>query len=457
MKAVFLIHRTSVYRYLTPVIRESLKRGHTVECWHDYSQPKYGVKAYAFAHLEHAPDFGDLGNPSKKTFCGKIDMIEKLASDPEIDVVFAPSSFHHFLPGVRLDRFSFEWATVMAGFDNFHEFREAHPPLEGDRRQLFFAHSETMLEKGRAFLNKFSPDRASNLDDRFIDIRVVGMAECDTFRDVESDLEIRAKYKIPNDKPVLLYLPFPYFNLNKNSAWERAFYGYFTNTKKTNDHAYIHDRKKNVLSNVLFKTWCLYNILKDPVGRDCFFRGITIEKIFQAVRDFCDKNGLYLVIKPRLKNPLSEIEKRKSDLIVWDDETQQDPPVLKELLAISRLSMSYSSTAIRESVFANVFHLNITLPEIFNPSEEINYWYSPEEGWMFNSPGIGISQTIEECIENLRDLSLEELKMDAAAKAQFIKKFSGFEDYSTSRRILDIVEEKVRSRQVSTEAGKVIL
>ena len=445
MRAIFIIFRNSDYRYLAPVVREGLKRGHAVECWHDCDQPT-GVKAYSFARLENVPNFPDVGKPMTRVFHGKKDLKQKLILEKGIDVVFASSIFHHVFPQTRLDIFSFEWATVMTGFDNLDEMTRVHVPLPNDREQMFFVHTEMMLKEGKRFLAELKPEHAVHLDAQCRDSRIVGTSEFDSFQDITNPQELRLRFKIPSGKNVLLYLPFAYSNLNQHSAWERAFYGFYMSTKKTKDHVYLHHQRRNILENSLYKAWHLYKISGDQVARQYFLKGINIEKVFNAVRDFCDKNNLYLVVKPRLKNPLAEIVKKKADLIVWDDESRQNPPVLKELLAISRLCISYSSSAIRAAAFAKVFTLNIRLPEIYYPDAISRFWYSDEEGSLFNFPGAVSNWSIEDVICDLRDAPLERFVVDSKARDQYIRNFIGFDDCSTSSRIFDILEDKMKAK-----------
>jgi len=111
MKVVFLIFRKNVFRNLAPLIEEGLKRGHYVECWYDYNQPKRGMKAYNFPYIENTPDFSN-GNVVSKVYCGSENLLKKLSEDKEIDIVFSLNSFYHLFPDSNFDEFLFKWAII---------------------------------------------------------------------------------------------------------------------------------------------------------------------------------------------------------------------------------------------------------------------------------------------------------------------------------------------------------
>ena len=62
MNLVFLIERQNFYKYFSSIIEEGLKRGHTVECWHDYTQPRLGMKDYLFPRIENSPFYNSGKN-----------------------------------------------------------------------------------------------------------------------------------------------------------------------------------------------------------------------------------------------------------------------------------------------------------------------------------------------------------------------------------------------------------
>ena len=55
MKIVFIIQRTTTYRYFAPLIAAGIKRGHKVECWLNYMNSKNDLKSYLFPYIEFSP------------------------------------------------------------------------------------------------------------------------------------------------------------------------------------------------------------------------------------------------------------------------------------------------------------------------------------------------------------------------------------------------------------------
>jgi len=85
MRVAFPIHRKNYYRPLGPVIEEALRRGHQVDCWHDWSQSRRGPKGSEFPDAVPIA----LSRGSKvRTFRGTADLIRQIEID-EPDVVLS--------------------------------------------------------------------------------------------------------------------------------------------------------------------------------------------------------------------------------------------------------------------------------------------------------------------------------------------------------------------------------
>src|SRR5947209_19438151 len=79
MRIAFLIRRKNYYRPLAPVVEEALRRGYQVECWHDWSQPRTGMKASEFP--DEAPVYRS-GSPGIRNFKGLVDLAERWRAEP---------------------------------------------------------------------------------------------------------------------------------------------------------------------------------------------------------------------------------------------------------------------------------------------------------------------------------------------------------------------------------------
>lgn len=365
-----------------------------------------------------------------------------LLAEEDIDVVV---SIH--MPIWKLDKetikkFTFYWATLMTGADSLFELNKilAKNP-EPNSREIFFAYSQDWLDTAKEYLRRFHPKHADFFD-KNVKCKIIGNPEFDVFKSIDKD-KVRQKYKIPKDKSIVLYLPFPYDNRAVNSAWERAFCGLLINTAQSKDGAYLHDKKKTLLANLQEKAYCLYQIAKDPSARRYWLGGMNEAKVFNAIRKFADKNNFYLVSKPRVKFPASEIVKEKSDLIIWDTEKQQDPPILKELVSIAKLTISFLSSSVLTSLAGGVSHLNIELPDVFFVNSRHEFLFSSDCGSQFNFAGVCQSLSIEEVIDNFKNYSIDDFSVDEQKYRQYLDKYIGFGDCNSSERLFDELGELV--------------
>src|SRR5437879_4046292 len=70
VRLAFLITRSPEYRVYAPVIEAALARRWDVECWHDYSQPRTGLKGYQFPSIDSVPAF-QHGQPTVRPYQGR--------------------------------------------------------------------------------------------------------------------------------------------------------------------------------------------------------------------------------------------------------------------------------------------------------------------------------------------------------------------------------------------------
>ncbi len=452
MRVVFLVYRTNYYRYYTPVIQEALRRGYGVECWHDYSVPRLGSKSFSFPDTEHIPEFPGLGRPPGIVFEGPEDLEKKLREGRNIDVVVSICPFKFSLPDASLDEFPFTWVTLMTGPDNFFYIPKLGFLKKRRNKELFLVHSESYAEKGEAFLKNFHPEYTDYLYPDKTRILVSGNAEFDAFKTIDPDA-VRVKYGLPSGKGVLLYLPFPYCNRNRSSAWERAFCGLYANTAMAADGSYAHDKKNYIIRDFVQKSWNLLRIIQDPLSCRFLARGMNEAKVFESIRQFCSRNNLYLVVKPRMKFPVADYVKEQADLVVWDDEKRQNPPMLKELLTVSRMCVMYYSFASLAAIYAGVYCLNINVPKEFFINEAHRFWFSAEEGSQFNYPGVIETWEIEDVIERLPQMHLKRFEMDREKNQEFIRNYMGYGDGLCSRRVWDAVKTAVRKKSKERQAA----
>lgn len=433
MKIVFLIKRTNYYRYYLSLIQESLNLGYEVECWHDYLYPKKGIKSYGFPDINLAPTFSGFENtPNYRSYFGEKELLGLLQRDIGINVVV---SIHRILTHFE-KYFSFPpnlwWATILNGPDSFFELAllsssESH----AFKNEIFYIYSSKWIELGTRFINRYYPEKKWILKHSTVRVETIGNPEFDAFQKISTDV-VRKKYCIPDNKQLLLYLPFPYNNRSR-SAYEKAFCGYFTNTLISKDGAYCHDRRNSLPMDLVNKLRYIYSILKDPIAINYFLKRINEINVFRTLREFCKKNNLYLVAKPRVKFPIPEAIKSEADLVIWDDENLQNPPMLKELLSISRLCVSYYSYSTFSAVFAGVYHLNIAIPDVFFPNDASKFWFSEKKGSIFNYPGCSTCWKGEEVIQNLENTPIQYFSLIPEKRKEYLEEYNKITNYGSSK------------------------
>ena len=116
MKVAFLIVRLNFYRIVGPLIDEALRQGWEVECWHDTSQPRDGMKGYQFPSIDACPTFVH-GRPTLKTYHGPSVLEPRLQAEA-VDVVVSiyPPVFYL---GHRLAEGTPPWVGVQDMLDLF--------------------------------------------------------------------------------------------------------------------------------------------------------------------------------------------------------------------------------------------------------------------------------------------------------------------------------------------------
>jgi len=390
-----------------------------------------------FPNTNLAPDFSGFENtPCYKRYFGKNELFELLQKDIRIDVVV---SIHriltHFEKNISFPS-NLWWATILSGPDSFVELAlltssESHV----FKNEIFYVYSSKWIELGTRFINRFYPEKEWLLKHNTVRVETIGNPEFDDFYIICTEA-VRKKYCIPPNKQLLLYLPFPYDNRSR-SAYEKAFCGFFTNTLMTKDGAYCHDRLNSLPINLVNKVRHLYSILKDPTAINYFLRRVNEIHVFRSIREFCKKNNLYLVVKPRAKFPVPEAIKSEADSVIWDDENVQNPPVLKELLSISRLCVSYYSYSSFSAVFAGVYHLNIASPDVFFPHDASKYWFSEKQGSIFNYHGCTTCWTSEEVIKNIVTNPIQNFTLIPEQREKYLNEYNKITNYGSSKLFID--------------------
>lgn len=433
-RSIFIVHRNNFYRFYTSVLEEALSRGYDVEVWHDYGFPKNSSKGYSFPDFDLIPDVKGSDRIEKTAFSNVNELKNKILELKDSDILFSlhPPCYYWRTESCKLVP---KWITLQRGLDSFYDMADMSKNLF--EPTTFAVYTDKWLHLGRDYLSKHSDLKDSRILDKLSTV-VIGQPEFDVFKYLEKPNAVRKKYGIPQDKSILLYLPFPYQNWNKKSAWEKAFAGLCMNTHVTKAGSLDHNKKMPLYKKLIDDTKLMRTILQDPVASSYWRKGINEDRVFKSIKMFAQRNNLFLVAKPRLKFPVSQYIKENADLLVLDDESQNMPQRLKELLSVASLTFSYYSLSVFSAIFANVYHINITTPKDFFPDDRSKYFFSEEAGSIFNYEGVTSCLSAQEIISMLPDQGLEEYSMDSSARSRYIREYIGFDDFNSSSRVFDL-------------------
>lgn len=387
-----LIKRKNYYRPLGPIVEEALRRGHRVECWHDYSQPRGGVWASEFPDVAAVPRFPS-GAPNVIPFVGLTDLGERFEADPPDAVVCndpPPSDI------VALSKARWFWMQFAADL-------VLHP---GAPRGVQDATTVGMFSKWwTQQLQKNFPTSLRRAEVKR-KTEPVGMPMLDLVRTIDPD-RVRWTYSLPRHQPLVLYLPFPWRAFPQRPVMQKAF-------RRA-------PRLVGAVDRVL-----------GPPRSD--------RQLVDALRVFCERSGSALIVKSRLKDRSPTYLRRAAR--AYFEREQNYPPVILELLACASLCVHHYSTAVLESVFCGVPSLCLGPDPHVMGLDRFNgtLIHNGKASGIYNRPGAAYWRSLGEAFEGLPRWGLADFPLAAPARREYVKRFLGFDDHHSSARFLDVVE-----------------
>ena len=392
MKLAIVIIRSPEYRLYAPVIEAALARGWEVECWHDYSQARIGLKGYQFPSIDLAPAFRN-GRPLIRSYGGPPELRAWLAR-MRADAVIAgtPDVVNSPLPASRplwvCQQYFLD--SVLFGPDSL---------LTWD---VLAMHSQWWLEWAGGYFESegLVADRDAFVREAERRTTFLGLPEADAARLIDPD-EVRRRWGIPPGQPVVVLFPFPQ-GVGRNIFWPRRI-------------CIEPSRLKQLASIIAFRRFQYWSHM---------WHGWNDRNVVRALRRFCDRNGAYLLVKSRRKTPIPAYTEALADQCVYDEGFY--PATILEALSISSLSVSYYSNAVFESVSLGVPHLCLTYAaEDYNGTDAkcLARFYNPKEGSAFQFRGVSTALCIPEALSQLPAKTLSDFAIDAEAQDRYVQKF----------------------------------
>jgi len=428
MRVGFLIEKWNYYRVFGPIVERALERGHETECWHDLKTLPKGPKATKSP--DTMPTFRH-GQPRLRTFQDEADLRAQLAVDaPDMMVALArPAGAGE---GLRMRWFGLQYTIDAASLLT---------PAGAPRFDALGLHSRYWADHVAACLriNAFNRSSSTGRAPEPVDEAavaevvkrlgvVVGTPEMDQVHRFDP-AALRAKFGLEPERPVVLYIPFP-FKTNPRPFWVRHVYGGRSDTLRR------------------LRVWWSGNARY----REQAARGLTDRGTVDAVRAFCDANGAALVVKEREKDPAPRYLRGRADLVLGDQAYY--PATILELLRISSLCLHFFSTVAYEAAYAGVPSLCVApdLEDLGFPPMWREWFLNLDEGNSWNFPGVIYPVTLEGVVRELPRRRIADFPLEPAARAQYVERFVGFDDGKSSDRVLDALQSLVEGAPAGAAA-----
>ncbi len=409
MRLGVVIERKNHYRLLGPVVDAALGRGWEVFCWHDYAQPRYRGKWYEFPAIEAVPRFQN-GSPRVEVYRGRDELRGFV---PKVDAVLSLIPVPETV--LEADGASgAKWIVLQ-----YHALLTSSLQTPGVLSAgLVGFYSPWWLEFGLRHLRArglSAPDDAVEREIRRKAV-FVGFPELDQIPAIDAAAVCR-RWGIPDGKPVVVFLPYP-FRLNPRTPWSRWVYPPGNPAWKRMRLRLAGERR---LEPLVARGW-------DDLA------------VIRAVRTFCEASGAYLLVKARLKDPVPGYLQRVADLVLYDETYY--PPTILEALGVASLCVHFYSAAVLEAVACGVPSLSICpiLEDMGVGYDWERWFYTREEGGLFQFRGTAETMGIGEAIEKLPRMSLADFGADPAAREAYAAKFLGRSDGKSTGRLLDAVD-----------------
>jgi len=413
MKIAFIVLRNNFYRFLAPIVDEALSRGHEVVCWHDYSQPRGGLKGYEFPDIDCSPRFFN-GIPEFVKYSGEVGLRE-LVKDKSLDAVYSLFGPNYSFPEGVPNRLP-KWIAVQNAIDFFLN----QTPTDLVRCDKLALYSPIWCDVASQVY-----DKIRNIGDEFTreekvisdKIEFVGWPELDQCKNVNTD-ELRQRWAIPEKQPVVVLIPFS--NPSTFSPRLRKIY-------------YQPNRWRQVggmFAGGGLAHW--KDILND------WNDGRVVDEIGR----FCKKNGAFLIAKARKKTPVPDHVVKNADLILYDEEVY--PATIIEVMMLAQICFHYYSLAASEAVvcgaksFAIQTHQQWTQ---FSAMEQYDRSLMEFCGLdIFDCQGVSETVNLNAILHSLADWKLSDCVVNEEQRKKFIEKYFGLHDLESSGRCLALAE-----------------
>ncbi len=402
MKIAFIAHRANYLKHYGPIIDAALARGWQVETW---LQQTGGVGKQ---HLTITPQmiqqvWGEqVGTRSFVKKERAADLVN--AHHPDAIIALHPRGWyldHCNKPPVFI--------TLQHSVDTFVEATPQE--LAGSNYICLF--SPYWLEYAVEYYEKAGVAKTHEVKSALTGkVAYTGFAQMDAFANIDP-AEVRRRWGIDPSQPVLLVLPVDLV------GWPGAWPSFFA-------------------ANSAWKQWRA--LLR---GGPRFFaeywqwalRSWNDRSLINAVDQFCKKNGVFLLIKGREKDPFRPTLLEKANKAFYDE--SHYPPTIFEAITVASLCILFYSTAVQEAAYAGVPSICVDRPNKDLVKHKL--WRRKDVGGPYNYPGVVDWMTIPQMITDFPHMALPDFNINSKAREDYLLKYSGPADHQASQRILNLL------------------
>ena len=424
MRVGFIVKARSYLKVYGPIIEEAFRRGSEVYLLlHDSAEYRLGSKGYNWPDPKHVPAFTD-GVPHVHQWQTQ-DALLAVCEREGIELVFSiwlPPRDYTLRQALRAQ--DVRWVSLQHGAD--HLVYPTATLLEPDVTCMF---SQSLVDRaiefhcGRARNNGNEAHVRSLLAHK---LKATGFPELDVVSSLDRD-EIRQRYGVPKNKPVVVWLP---HDVHWQDLWEMLVF------------------RRRWHPRLLLQAF--FSRRLDLVRK--LFNGVTHRQLLRAVREFCDRNGAFLIVKSRIKDCPPSYERDIADLFTFD--RNDYPPTILEILSIADLCIHVFSVAALEAAYMQVPGLCLV------PPPESWFMSDPDTGWrrtsadflapgtIWNFEGVSFMMELEEVVNRLPAMRLDDLALNPVSRNDYVRKFLGPTQGKASGNVLDVAES------LMTLAGK---
>jgi len=413
MNVGFHIPRDNSIKLFAPLVDLLLENNCKVTLFCDYTQKpsEMGYKAYQFPAVEKMPKFKRQVNtvPFKNTA-----EVERIIQEEKISVCFF-TNFPPIADELKTNLKKKGHSLITAQLQHYYDLLFLKRNISNT--DAIYCYSRNWIEwwKKYVVLKNMVGEPAREQFFKDIDKKcvVTGFCELDQVKDFKAG-EIRKKYNIPVNKKVVLLMPFPF---RLSSVWLNSVY--------TPQPAFLKRLKL---------MWHRAGEYLPDV-----YKKIDDLEVTKAIRAFCDRNDAVLVVKGRIKNPIPKYVRKMADFLFLDESFY--PFTTLELLFISNLTIAYCSMTILESALMGIPSVCIIpKPGKLWPGYEVLDGmtdFLAEPGSFYNFEGVVYNFDAENFVSDFPQKTFEDCRLNPEKKKNFVKKFLGFDDYNTGRRIYE--------------------